>query len=530
MSVIENGSESEFGRDTLLDRAVHMTFKVAAIGIVFLIVAVAPSAAYLCRKEWLAEGSWLMAAASLLVPLALGLFATAVLRRFDVDLRDDRVFKRFVLGFVAVLLVCQAFVLIGARFSTGWDVWWLTLPRAYTHGDYLSESSVYFGGYPNQLFLYALFSAVDMACGALGVSSYPVLAAVGCLCVTIALAACLRVARGLWGPRGALVFAPIAFAYLGLNGWIMVPYSDSIGMFFTSAILCCYVCARTPLRRAVGMTAFTVVGYMIKPTIVFPVFAVVLLMVPRAFRTLGEWRTNGLDGAKARGVAAAAGASVLFAVALWCGCSAVKAWSFDADPDRAFSMTHFLMMGANDAAGGGYSLDDVEYSYSFDRPRERSRANIERWVRRVQEMGPAGVASLGLRKALTNFADGTFAWECEGDFYLQQRGRIGVVQDWYGTGEVGARPGSGLEYEVFCQVCWIATLIGCAAAPRCGGGRRAAMQLALLMLMVFLLVFEARARYVFLFAPYFVLLAVPGWMRIWDGVCILANRRLEGRC
>ena len=42
--------------------------------------------------------------------------------------------------------------------------------RAYTHGDYLSESSVYFGGYPNQLFLYALFSAADMACGALGLS------------------------------------------------------------------------------------------------------------------------------------------------------------------------------------------------------------------------------------------------------------------------------------------------------------------------------------------------------------------------
>lgn len=525
MSVIENGSESEFGRDTLLDRAVHMTFKVAAIGIVFLIVAVAPSVAYLCRKEWLAEGSWLMAAASLLVPLALGLFATAVLRRFDVDLRDDRAFRRFVLGFIAVLFVCQAFVLIGARFSTGWDVWWLTLPRAYTHGDYLSESSVYFGGYPNQLFLYALFSAADMACGALGVSSYPVLAAVGCLCVTIALAACLCVARELWGPRGALMFAPIAFVYLGLNGWIMVPYSDSIGMFFTSAILCCYVCARTPVRRAVGMTAFTVVGYMVKPTIVFPALAVVLLMVPRAVRALREWRTVGSDKAKVLGVAKTAAASVLVAVALWCGCSAVKAWSFDADPDRAFSMTHFLMMGANDAAGGGFSLDDVEYSYSFDNPGERSRANIECWLRRIQDLGPSGVASLGLRKALTNFADGSFAWECEGDFYLQQRGRIGAVQDWYGTGEVGARPGSGLGYEVVCQACWIATLIGCAAAPRCGGGnRRAVMQLSLLMLMVFLLIFEARARYVFLYAPYFVLLAVPGWLRMWGAAVVRAPK------
>ena len=43
----------QIGCDSLLERAVHMTFKVAAIGIVFLIVAVAPSVAYLCRKEWL---------------------------------------------------------------------------------------------------------------------------------------------------------------------------------------------------------------------------------------------------------------------------------------------------------------------------------------------------------------------------------------------------------------------------------------------------------------------------------------------
>ena len=68
-------------------------------------------------------------------------------------------------------------------------------------------------------------------------------------------------------------------------------------------------------------------------------------------------------------------------------------------------------------------------------------------------------------------------------------------------------------------------LIGCAAAPRCGGGnRRAVMQLSLLMLMVFLLIFEARARYVFLYAPYFVLLAVPGWLRMWDAAVVRAPK------
>lgn len=518
-------TENEINCDVLFERFAYVAFKLAAICIVFLIVAVAPSVTYLFRKDWLIEGSWLMTTASLCVPLVLGFLVSVVLRHLVTDFVDDWAFKRFAFGFAAALLLCQAFVLIGACFRAGWDVWWLTLPRAYTHGDHFLESSVYFGGYPNQLFLYAVFSAVDIACGHLGIPSYLVLLMGSCLCVTIALVLCLYVARELWGSRGALMFAPIAFAYLGLNGWIMVPYSDSIGMFFTSAVLYCYVCSRTSMRRAVGVTAFTVVGYMVKPTIVFPAFAIVVLMVPRVIRFFREWHASGLKGTRVRIAATVVAASASIAVALWCGCSAVKAWSFDADPNRAFSMTHFLMMGANDAAGGGYSVDDVEYSYSFDDPAERSRANIERWLQRVRDMGPEGVASLGLRKALTDFSDGTFAWECEGNFYLEQWGRIGAVQNWYGIGEVGARVGSGLAYEVFCQVCWVATLIGCFMAPWDGGSQLTVMRLALLMLMIFLLIFEARARYVFLYSPYFVLLAVPGWMRMWEALVARVPRR-----
>lgn len=64
-------TENEINRDVLLERFAHVAFKVAAIRIVFLIVVVVPSVVYLFRKEWLIEGSWLMAAVSLCVPLVL---------------------------------------------------------------------------------------------------------------------------------------------------------------------------------------------------------------------------------------------------------------------------------------------------------------------------------------------------------------------------------------------------------------------------------------------------------------------------
>lgn len=97
-----------------------------------------------------------------------------------------------------------------------------------------------------------------------------------------------------------------------------------------------------------------------------------------------------------------------------------------------------------------------------------------------------------------------------GLFYLEELGHNDALRSWYGLGQYG--PDSGLTWELLCQGTWLAVLVGC-AWPRGSRSRplESPMQLALLMLVVFLLVFECRARHLYLFSPYFVLLGVRGW-------------------
>ena len=74
---------------------------------------------------------------------------------------------------------------------------------------------------------------------------------------------------------------------------------------------------------------------------------------------------------------------------------------------------------------------------------------------------------------------------------------------------------------------WLVVLIGCACVPRNGvSSTEKIMRLALLMLALFLMIFEARARYLFLFAPYFVLLGVVGWFRIEKALCSFMREHL----
>ncbi len=185
------------------------------------------------------------------------------------------------------------------------------------------------------------------------------------------------------------------------------------------------------------------------------------------------------------------------------------------------------MMGANPESMGGFNGDDVNYTNSFTDPKERTAANIKEWLRRIEEMGPVGTAKLATRKTLTNFSDGTFAWEHEGRFYRHQLGNNSAIKAWYGIGEKGASINSGLSYELLCQMLWLVVLIGCACVPRNGvSSTEKIMRLALLMLALFLMIFEARARYLFLFAPYFVLLGVVGWFRIEKALCSFMREHL----
>ncbi len=449
------------------------------------------------------------------------------------DLKRDKTFRRVVLIGTITLIVLQLFIIAGARFIAGWDVWFIT-----NIGD--TTQMEYFSRYPNQLFLYGAFTGFAHFLQALGVSNYYL----GLICLSsLSVAACVPmtayIAKQIAGHAvgyGAFVLSAVM---CGLSPWIMVPYSDTFGMFFTVFILWCYVCldkqvqnqdeqtsalagvhvdVRVNVRACcrwflMGLAA--VIGYAIKPTVIFIFVAIVVIELIQWFASFASCSSQASQGSRdLRKTAIAIVACVFGAVLAFALTSLVKNSTYDVNENAAFSATHFLMMGANPVSGGVWSVSDVELSDAANTPEERSRANLAEFKNRVMAMDLPQANMFLLKKLLTNFADGTFAWEIEGDFYTQIIGTNEAVLNFYGISS-----DASLDNNTFAplfQVLWLFVLGGCVLIVL---GRRplkaeTVIAFTLLMLSAFLMFFEARARYLFLYLPFFIILGTMGWNRL----------------
>ncbi len=491
------------------------------------------------------------------VPLALlgaGLACLAVLAHQKARTWSwpERRFTPVALALGVALFIVQLLVVRGAGFVTSWDVAVLTQV-----GDRLGEAgpdTAYFSTYPNQLFLYGLFTKIAEVGAWAGVGSYTSLVVGGCACVALSVVLASFVCRRLLGAHKALVFQAIASLYLGLNGWILVPYSDSYGILPCTAALFFLAVPRRWWARWAGLVACCTLGYMIKPTSLAILGAAALVcLLPRAIDAVRDVRagTASLAACAAKAGKLACVCAVSLALAAGVG-TLIKGDYVQATPGQARGVAHYLMMGVNPQSKGVYSAADNELSNSIADPQERTQTQLGIWWERVRTAGPAGLAALLYEKNLSTYADGSFGWkkETHDDFFHEVTGDSWAMREFYGVYEGLADDGvsltRGLPYYWLCQAAWFATLGGCVlcmrrrsrAASRPSGGEAAdgrerrhqdevfaAMALALLILSAYLLVFECRARYLFIFSPYFLLMGVDGLLGAdWAG----ALRRLLG--
>ena len=427
---------------------------------------------------------------------------------------DTRRFRIGIMLSTVLLLAIQMYIVVGSWFEAGWDVAALT---GNVSDDFLAS---YLSNYPNQVFLYSLFRGISVLGGAVGIQDgYLALVVGSCCCVSISLALMADVARILFGIRIACFSYAVGFFYLGLSPWILVPYSDTYAMLFPILALWCYVAMRRRGAQGVCIAVAVAFGYMVKPTTIFIGLSILMIELYNLLknRQLSVRRVGHIACVILVGIACAGGLG-----------RAASAFAPPRHDEQALGMTHFLMMGANAEGGGIFSDDDVAYSLSFATKSERTQANLKRWVERVADLGPAGLAKLGLEKTMTNFADGTFAWKVEGGFIAAEHGDNDFVKDWYGIDSSPEWSGAETLFRWVSQAAWMLILLGVSLGlvrSSLSDGEFVAY-LSLLMLAVFLLLFEARTRYLLLYAPYFVMLGTAGFIALCDkvGASVYATR------
>ena len=177
-------------------------------------------------------------------------------------------------------------------------------------------------------------------------------------------------------------------------------------------------------------------------------------------------------------------------------------------------MTHWLMMGFNESVG--YNAEDVAYSASFLTKKERSEANIVEVKQRIKDYGLKGVVDLFNRKTIYNFNDATFSWSGEGHFFMSENSKNNILASflkrlYYPQCQSKLR----LIYNLILQSVWYGLFCLILVSFIIKKNKKTyVLIVSLLGLILFETLFEARARYIYIYAPLFILIASLGAQKI----------------
>ncbi|WP_221899115.1 hypothetical protein, partial [Gordonibacter massiliensis (ex Traore et al. 2017)] len=255
-------------------------------------------------------------------------------------------------------------------------------------------------------------------------------------------------------------------------------------------------------------------GYQIKPTVIIVFLAAIFIEI----LSLSKSRQQ-LKKSLAKALCIILG----FAIATITSNVLIEKLGVNYNEERSFSMAHYAMMGLNCETNGCVSGEDGEFSAGKQTYQDRIEANIDVISERLDNYGILGLAKHLTKKMLCTYNDGTFGWAGEGGFFKDVVDRTSPFADllrniYYPSGE---------HYRLFCtsqQFFWIFTLMGiilnfpqilfCKESRKIASKKDSDLLVILLSIIgitLFILIFEGRARYLYLYSGFFVIASTVGF-------------------
>ena len=424
--------------------------------------------------------------------------------------------------FFGAFLICFIFQLIATYhyyFTTDWDVEAIFgFSSAIAHKEDLSTFTVYFSRYPNNFFISYVFANIIKIAHHFGLHNYEYfsLIIVQCFLNTITGLLIVSAIKQLFHNERLCVIGYICYFFLiGISPWVIVPYSDSMGLIFPILILNIYLIKpKQPFGFPCVVKWFCIallsyIGYKIKPQIIILFLGIVMAEL---YMCIVETGNNKFRLKQA--VTCLLAIVIGFSTSMFLTNTMENQVPIELEAEQAFGPTHFFMMGMNPEAHGHYSGDDVLYSASFSTVSERKRANIKTAFDRIKTMGRSGLMNQIIYKTLINYDDGTFYWGGEGTFYTGILPEKNHYISSFFRNLYYNRDYKGKYYSIwanFEQMIWLTVLFFAMLSGFFARDKRiTVVMITIIGLTLFELIFEARARYLFAYVPLYIILAVCG--------------------
>ena len=432
----------------------------------------------------------------------------------------DKMFKHIACAWFIV----QVYVCYNAYFYTGWDVGTMLLPNA----DFLLDGNIgsmnidYFSNYPNNILLLILFAGIkkihrlvgilDVSQGIMGIL------VVQCMISTLTGILLYKAVKEWLGTLWGILAWFFYLILVGSSGWLMIPYSDSMGLFVPILCFRFYQLMKHETDRTgrkamwhhgrqwmvLGLLAYW--GYQLKPQTLVIVIAICVVEIL-------EWiKTKNIQ----KFLVSCGCMTLIFSLSACLFSLMVRRTGLEIRPEEKMGISHYVMMGLNTSFDGGYDYDDVLFSSGFHTREERRKAQWEVIKERLRDFGILGLGEHLVKKTLFNYGDGVFAWEMEGEFY---KGIYEPKNQWASPYLRNIIEGDGKAnhlFETIKQAAWLTIIFFSTALICCRkhvDNRLLAVMLSLIGITLFLLLFEGRARYLYTYIPIYILAGIAGVSR-----------------
>ncbi len=412
----------------------------------------------------------------------------------------------WILIYFVGLLMVQFVIVKSVWFYPGWDV-----AMCYESAEWVASGAspdmAYFQLCPNNAPITALLAIPLWFAIQIGLAvPYAVLPYCGAILQNLTCLMAVLCVRKMTKKRIITILMTIFVTlWIGLSEYMVVPYTDVWGILFPVLGIYVWLTHWKAFPKWFLITLVCFFGATIKPSIIILWIA---LMMISAFQTIPKMMEKQKIAKRL----------AVIALAIILGIIPAKMWqnvtttimAGTATPEGQLCETHYIMMGMNGDTYGGHSPDDVEYSSSFETIAQRRVANLTLAWERVSERTFVENVEFFSVKAYKAYADGTFGINC-GILTLEDPDRSDTLSIF--LRDIYRLKGQYFPlYATVMQGIWIGVLALCLFASVACRKRKevALLALTLLGLTMYLLLVEVWTRYVFVYTPIFLMLAMLG--------------------
>jgi len=429
-------------------------------------------------------------------------------RKIKLNLNDKQTTIILLVSTFVIFLI-QIFIAYQIYFYTGWDASAVRNAAFYfiEHPEKIAKYfNLYFSYHANQTSITIMLGYIMKFFHQLGISNYYFGTVVfSVLSVNVSgLLLALNLNKLIKNKIVVFIGFALFTILCSISPWITIPYSDTFMMIFPSIALYIYLNLKDNKWDILLWTIlFTSVfiGSLIKPQSLIMGIAIVLYEIVIKRKHSLKQELIRLTTIVLIGLITFISTSALQK-------SLVELGQFEQNPEFAFTIPHYLMVGLNLDSYGTYTSEDAEISYGQFTIVDREAKNWEIIHSRLNYLNENGWINFLINKAVINFNDGSFAWGMEGDFYQKIFNRDSSIttalRNYY------YHDGAYFDYFLLLkQFVWLG-IIGLMFIQILIKKKEDEIYLLYIIcigIILFNMIFEARARYLFAFVPYFIMVA-----------------------